>query len=88
MNLILLNKIKIKKIYWNNKNKNFIKNKKFFFDIKPYGNYYLFENNININSKKKINIYVCKFYNKINNCKSIALNYKLLEFGDQVIRPN
>ena len=38
VNLISMNKIKIKKIYWNNEHKKFIKNKKFFFDVKIYGN--------------------------------------------------
>ena len=47
-----MNKIKLLKTYWNNQYKKFIKNFKKILDVKIYENYYLFENNMNINLRK------------------------------------
>ena len=40
MNLVLMSRVEIKRMYWDNEHKKFIKNKKLFFDIKTYGSHY------------------------------------------------
>ena len=52
-------------MYWDNKHKNFIKNPKRFFTIKIYKNYYLFDNNTNINFKKGATHIFANFITKL-----------------------
>ena len=68
-----MKKIEVKKSFWNNENKKFIKNKKKFrhqnlqkllFIKKKYKHMFYIKDNISF----------CRFCNKISNSKSIALN--------------
>ena len=45
MNFVSINKIKLKKIYWDNLNNKLIKKNKFFCDVKRWKKLYLLENN-------------------------------------------
>ena len=59
-----MNKIETKKMYWDDEYKKLIKNKKFFFEVKIYGSYYLFEDNTSISSRKEATYMLASFTSK------------------------